>query len=148
MVLMDMDEGRSRLERFDRATENDMTMVGMGETGKREPRRGVAAPIDLVFLARQTFGNRAVELEVLRLFRDQAPRLAEAARGEMGEARSRHAHRLVGAARAIGAGAVAEAARAIEIAPDTAPLSALDAAVDDTLAFIAGLDDAVLAKAG
>jgi hypothetical protein len=43
---------------------------------------------------------------------------------------------------------VAEAARAVETEPDTASLPRLDGAVSDALAFIAGLDDAVLAKVG
>lgn len=119
-----------------------------GKAWRQAPRPGPAAPIDLVFLARQTFGNRAVEQEVLRLFRDQAPRLAAAARAAAGSERSRLAHRLVGAARAIGAGAVAEAARGVEDRPDDADLTALDGAVADALSFIAGLDDGPLAKAG
>lgn len=119
-----------------------------GETDQRQPRRGASAPIDLVFLARQTFGNRAMEQEVLRLFRDQAPRLAAEARAASGETRARLAHRLVGAARAIGAGSVADAAGAIESAPDTATLTTLDDAVTAALAFIAGLDDGTTAKAG
>lgn len=119
-----------------------------GKAARQAPRPGSAAPIDLVFLARQTFGNRAVEQEVLRLFRDQAPRLAAATRAADGVERARLAHRLVGAARAIGAGAVAEAARGIEVNPDGAALALLDGAVADALAFIAGLEDGPLAKAG
>jgi HPt (histidine-containing phosphotransfer) domain-containing protein len=102
------------------------------------------APIDLVFLARQTFGDRAVEQEVLGLFREQAPRLAAAARtaarGADGTERARVAHRLAGAARAIGAGAVASAAAEVERHAAEAALADLDAAVAAALAFIAILD--------
>jgi HPt (histidine-containing phosphotransfer) domain-containing protein len=72
-------------------------------------------PVDLVFLARQTFGDRQVETEVLRLFLAQAPKLVDQIDAASGEERVRAAHRLVGAARAIGARDVAEAAGALEI---------------------------------
>jgi HPt (histidine-containing phosphotransfer) domain-containing protein len=121
--------------------ERDMGGSIVAERGARPPQPGAAAPVDLVFLARQTFGSRAVEQEVLRLFRDQAPRLTAAAAAARGEERARLAHRLGGAARAIGAGAVAEAARAVETEPEDAPLAPLQAAVAAALDFIARLDE-------
>ena len=84
---------------------------------------GCSRPIDLVYLARFTLGNRALEREVLQLFADQAPvyldRMREAADDK---AWAMASHTLKGSARAVGAwkvGAAAEAAEACK-GPDCA----------------------------
>jgi HPt (histidine-containing phosphotransfer) domain-containing protein len=73
-------------------------------------------PLDLVHLARQTLGDRALEREVLALFRIQAQSIYR----QMAEAPSSHradlAHTLKGSARAVGAWQVAERAEACELA--------------------------------
>jgi HPt (histidine-containing phosphotransfer) domain-containing protein len=72
-------------------------------------------PVDLVHLARQTLGDRALEREVLGLFHVQA-RALYAQLERVAEDRLRHdlAHTLKGSARAVGAWKVAEAAEACE----------------------------------
>jgi HPt (histidine-containing phosphotransfer) domain-containing protein len=76
-----------------------------------------ARPIDLVHLARQTFGERDLEGELLRLFDRQSQQiLARLADPGMAEGRWRAdlAHTLKGSAKAIGAFDVAAAAAAYE----------------------------------
>jgi HPt (histidine-containing phosphotransfer) domain-containing protein len=76
-------------------------------------------PVDLVHLARQTLGDRALEREVLELFKVQA-RAIFAQLEAVSETHLRHdlAHTLKGSARAVGAWKVAEAAEACEQAQD------------------------------
>jgi HPt (histidine-containing phosphotransfer) domain-containing protein len=71
--------------------------------------------LDAAHLARQTFGDHELEREVLGLFDEQCGRLLPiiSAEGEA-EARADAAHTLKGAARAVGAWRVAEAAEAVE----------------------------------
>lgn len=75
------------------------------------------SPIDLVHLARQTSGNKDLELEVLHTFARQARScMSELATGE--EQRIfQMAHRLKGAALAIGAFQVSDAAERVETQP-------------------------------
>ena len=100
-----------------------------------QPRIG-QRPVDLVQLASQTGGDRALEEEVLRLFLRQAGAIGKAMRQQTAMAdRKRAAHTLKGAARAIGAGAIAETALAVEQAPGepqcvTALLKEIDTACD------------------
>ncbi len=77
-----------------------------------------ACPIDLVHLARQTMGDRALEVELLALFDRQAGQIAQRL-GELDLAgveswRADLAHKLKGSARAVGAHAVAAAAENYE----------------------------------
>ncbi|MDX0222310.1 Hpt domain-containing protein [Sinorhizobium meliloti] len=94
-------------------------------------------PIDLAHLYKQTMGDTALEIEVLKLFARQARQaMAEMAERDA-EACSQEAHRLKGAALAVGAVAVAEAAAAIEKCPADAELqSALGAAVLEAELFV------------
>jgi HPt (histidine-containing phosphotransfer) domain-containing protein len=71
--------------------------------------------LDAAHLARQTFGDRALEREVLSLFEEQCGRLFPIL-AEPGGApgRADAAHTLKGAARAVGAWRVAERAEALE----------------------------------
>lgn len=72
-------------------------------------------PIDHVHLARYTFGNRALEIEVLHLFADQAPDYLEGLRNAVTEKAWRDAaHTLKGSARAVGAFRVADRAERAE----------------------------------
>lgn len=103
--------------------------------------RSVRAPVDLVHLARQTFGSAELEREVLQLFvRQGTPLVAlirDAALGERGAL----VHRLKGSARSIGAHRVAEITEALE-APELAETEArrlvdeLGRAVDDVAVFV------------
>ncbi len=74
-------------------------------------------PVDLVYLALQTQGDKALEAEVLGLFLRQSPQILKAIlAAEDGRARFEAAHKLKGSSKAIGAFTVAECAEAIEIA--------------------------------
>lgn len=70
--------------------------------------------IDLDHFEAATFGDRALQHEVLTLFEAQASKLVETIRGEDGKARLEAAHTLKGAASGIGAFALAKAAEAVE----------------------------------
>ena len=106
-----------------------------------------AAPIlDLGYLGTQTFGDRALERELLDLFAQQCRRLLPAIAGRspimtQGDA----AHTLKGAARAVGAGRIAALADTIEGAIERGssegrllPLTReLDLAIEEVIAAIA-----------
>jgi HPt (histidine-containing phosphotransfer) domain-containing protein len=84
-------------------------------------RNSEAPPVlDLVHLSRQTFGDHALEVELLTLFERQAAhlaaRLADARRPGDSAARMELAHMMKGSARAVGAFAVAASAEAYETA--------------------------------
>ena len=77
--------------------------------------RGRKHPVDLVHLAKQTLGDRSLELEVLRMF-DQ---MSKAYFSRIEQSTSidellRHLHTLKGAAAGIGAVSIAELAGAAE----------------------------------
>ncbi|AYG59327.1 Hpt domain-containing protein [Rhizobium jaguaris] len=70
--------------------------------------------IDLVHLAKQTMGDKALEVEVLQMFARQARScLQEIGSGDRKRAVAA-SHRLKGAASAVGAFKVADAANALE----------------------------------
>lgn len=98
-------------------------------------------PVDLVHLARQTGGDRALEEEVLRLFVKQAHAIGRTMRSQADtDSRKRAAHTLKGAARAIGAGPVADRADAVEGDPAQRHcLSALLAEIDTACDYINSL---------
>lgn len=94
-------------------------------------------PIDLVHLAKQTMGDKALEIEVLQMFARQArASLQEIGSGSADRAKA-GAHRLKGAASSVGAFRVAEAADAYECnMDDAARMAAVGAAVADAENFI------------
>ena len=76
-------------------------------------------PFDTQFLDRVTFGDRKLARELLMLFGAQANSLVDAIASATGRVEQREiAHRLKGAARAVGAFNVARAAEEIEFAAD------------------------------
>ncbi|MGE0232271.1 MAG: Hpt domain-containing protein [Flavobacteriaceae bacterium] len=86
------------------------------------PAAGEAAipvkPIDLVHLARQTFGDPDLEREVLHLFVTQSRLyLARLMSASSKKRWLESAHTIKGSARSIGAGAVADAAERAEATP-------------------------------
>ena len=105
----------------------------------------VERPIDLVHLARVTFGERSLEREVLQLFDRQAATLMERIQAAPAEDIPALAHTLKGSARAIGALAVARAAEMVELMhPATEPelrraIAVLRGRAEETRAFIADL---------
>ena len=99
--------------------------------------------IDMVHLARQTLGDRALEMELLALFERQAGQIAGRLQDCGAQHRAGLAHTLRGSALAVGAQDVAEAAGACEEAA-AAPefeirIKALHAAVDAARATVARL---------
>lgn len=94
-------------------------------------------PIDLVHLATQTMGDKLLEIEVLQMFARQTRQLMKELSSANADVAVATAHRLKGAALAVGAFGVAEAAGAVEAEPEQAThLAALSAAVIDAELFI------------
>lgn len=98
-------------------------------------------PVDLVHLARQTGGDKALEEEVLHLFLRQANMLARDLSGNTTTAaRRKLAHTLNGTARAVGAFEVAELAQRLETSPEkSADIAPLVACVDTACDYISSL---------
>lgn len=101
-------------------------------------------PVDLVHLARTTFGDRALEREVLQLFDRQSSLLIARMRTATPAAVAALAHTLKGSARGIGAWRVARAAELLELAgasgsPTAEALDGLAAASDEARTVIAEL---------
>ena len=99
-----------------------------------------AAPVDIGHLNRYTGGDRGLNAEILRLFDDQCremlPTLEALAQAGGDAKRAKEiAHTLKGAARGIGAVALADAAQAAE------------AATNDRLALIAAVEQ-IKARSG
>jgi HPt (histidine-containing phosphotransfer) domain-containing protein len=106
--------------------------------------QGRGPPIDLVHLARQTFGSSDLEREVLRLFVGQSRDLVAAIAAARGGGRADLVHRLKGSARGVGAGRIAEIAEALEASDlDEAAaarlLAALAEAEDEARRFVEAL---------
>jgi HPt (histidine-containing phosphotransfer) domain-containing protein len=96
-----------------------------------------ARPIDLVHLARQTMGDKALEAEVLRMFARQIRVCLHDIGGGDPDKVKAALHLLKGSAHAVGAFPVAEAAAACEArAGDPADLAGIAAAVLDAENFI------------
>lgn len=93
-------------------------------------------PVDLVHLARQTMGDKELEVEILSLFARQArAALLEMTAGDLPPATV--AHRIKGAAGAVGAFKVAGIAGEIEAGQtDAASLARFGAAVIEAENFI------------
>ncbi|MGD9802750.1 MAG: Hpt domain-containing protein [Hyphomicrobiaceae bacterium] len=101
---------------------------------------GVVPAVDHAHLARYTFGNKALEVEVLNLFADQAPLYLTNLRDARSEKDWRDAaHTLKGSARAVGAMRVAELAERAEALRSSADMAARAMAID---ALAEALDEA------
>jgi HPt (histidine-containing phosphotransfer) domain-containing protein len=114
------------------------------------PASGGECAIDLIHLSRQTLGDRALEVELLRLFERQCEQIVGRLDGAApsGDRRTRQdlAHTLKGSAQAIGARAVAAAAGLYEdlvgSSQDeaaTQALAALRSAAEDARRAVASL---------
>ena len=99
-----------------------------------------ARPIDLLHLAQQTMGDKALELEVLQMFSSQTRQVLRDLALCEGPARAALAHRLKGSARSIGAAVLGDAAEALEADPaDAGALAGVVNAVIEAENFILGL---------
>lgn len=109
------------------------------ETGLK-PRPSGQRPVDLVHLARQTGGDKALETEVLALFAKQVRQaMAELSKLDA-ESRRALAHRISGSAKGVGAREVARCADEIEKKPkDAESIAAFTKAVIEADNFIVGL---------
>ena len=113
-------------------------------------------PIDLVHLTRQTFGDKRLETELLRLFIRQARQIQGGLDADCGDdtvsclPAADLLHTLIGSARVVGAHRVASLAQDCEAAlrgsgreaPSERERSDLRAAVEEACLYIAGLIDA------
>lgn len=97
-------------------------------------------PIDLVHLARQTMGDRALEQEVLSLFLQQLASAREQLTSATDSERKRIAHTLKGSAAGVGAFAIAECATAMENAQTPELLDQLGILIDEVRDFIAAIN--------
>lgn len=96
-----------------------------------------AVPIDLRFLEKQALGRQDLLREVLTLFDSHAANQVRVLHATTSpRARREAAHAILGAARGIGALAVAAAAQAVEQGTDEAEIADLDRAVTEARAFI------------
>lgn len=103
-------------------------------------------PIDIEHLSRQSGGDHELERELLALFSQQCVRLLRTIHGSADrQARMDAAHTLKGAARAIGAWQVAEAADQIEQALSALETSQTQNALD-ALALAAAEARAAIAR--
>ena len=92
------------------AVSETIEAAGAGPGWPASPAARLDRPLDLVHLTRQTFGDKRLETELLRLFVRQAEQIERALekgpeRGGQGDADLLHL--LVGSARAVGATRVA-----------------------------------------
>jgi HPt (histidine-containing phosphotransfer) domain-containing protein len=109
-----------------------------------EPASELSRPVDLTHLARQTFGQRELEHEVLRVFlRHTSLQLERLKAASDPGAQRAAAHFIKGSARGIGAWQVATAAEIVERAPDPEgeAIRFLSIAISEANAFIATLLD-------
>ena len=108
-------------------------------------QRADDAAIDRSQLSRMTFGDQSLEREVLQLFDRQAELLMERMNASGPAAIATLAHTLKGSAVGIGAGRVARAAAAAELAASRTPdecsqaIADLARSVEEARAQIAGL---------
>ncbi len=98
------------------------------------PTEGQFQPVDLVHLSRYTGGDEELNAEILKLFETQTNDLVAQLQSllELGDAKGWHDihHSLKGAARGIGAFALADAAAAAEILDPCANSGQASAALD------------------
>jgi HPt (histidine-containing phosphotransfer) domain-containing protein len=103
----------------------------------RTPCPSQERPVDLVHLAHQTMGDKDLENEVLHMFARQARRSLQEISDADPALVLAAAHRLKGAAAAVGAFKVASAAERLEADPsDTALQAAVGATVVEAQNFI------------
>ncbi|MBK8458769.1 MAG: Hpt domain-containing protein [Phyllobacteriaceae bacterium] len=97
-------------------------------------------PVDLVHLGRQTFGDRALEQEILGLFVTQILTARSRLRESGAEDRKVMAHGLKGSARSVGAFSLGDAAAVLELQPANALyVREIERRINDVVDFIASI---------
>lgn len=103
-------------------------------------------PIDLVHLAKQTLGDRALEVEVLILFEQTSRGILDSLQASENDKEFvLYLHSLKGAAAGVGANCIAEVARLAEVqfrengSIDVEMMADIEFAVEEASNFIAGL---------
>lgn len=115
----------------------DLSATQTATAHRPRPTAANRTPIDHAHLARYTFGNRELEVEVLGLFAAQAPQTLDWLRTAANPKGWRDAaHTLKGSARAVGAWQVATAAEEAE----ALGFSELEARREATAVLAAALD--------
>jgi HPt (histidine-containing phosphotransfer) domain-containing protein len=120
--------------------QNNASAVAFSMPGGETCAKARTRPVDLVHLARQTMGDRALEQEVLGLFVQQALNV----RDQIGRAtpaeKLQLVHGIKGSARSVGAFAIGDWAEQIEQSPDDRQLMArLGRLIDELREFIAAI---------
>lgn len=122
-----------------------MTLEGdgtaaFGRPGGESSGKPHARPIDLVHLSRQSLGDREIEREVLALFVQQAVSVRDQLNTASPVERLRLAHALKGAARGVGAFAIADCVSRIEAQPDDSrTIRHLSVLIEEARDFIASI---------
>ena len=85
------------------------------DAASRRNKRPCVRPVDLVHLARQSLGDRELELEILSMFRSQSQLyIGRLTHATTADERKMAAHTILGSARGIGAWRVAEEAEKLQ----------------------------------
>jgi HPt (histidine-containing phosphotransfer) domain-containing protein len=120
--------------------QNNASAVAFTMPGGEVCAKARTRPVDLVHLARQTMGDRALEQEVLGLFVQQALNVRDQIAGASLDERLQLLHGLKGSARGVGAFAIGDWAAEVELAPDDRQLIArLGRLIDDLRGFVAAI---------
>ncbi|MCO5065940.1 MAG: Hpt domain-containing protein [Rhizobiaceae bacterium] len=115
----------------------DVGQAGADSGGGMEPD----CPIDLAHLARQTMDDADLQREVLAIFARQAGTVQQELEAAEGEDRKRIAHKLKGAAQAVGAFAIADCAiRLMDDPTDAEALERIPGLVEAVRRFAADFD--------
>ena len=97
-------------------------------------------PVDLAHLSRQTMGDRELEREVLQLFVQQALSVRARIVDATAKERLMLARSLKGAARGVGAFAIADCAGKLEDSPDDSlVMDRLEFLIDEVRDFVAAI---------
>ena len=118
----------------------ELLSPAFGRPGGESAETAGERAIDLAHLSRQTFGDRALESEILELFENQARMAAMRLKAASADERKALAHGLKGSARSIGAFALGDAAAALEHTPtDSRMLKRLCERIDQVSDYISAI---------
>lgn len=126
--------------RTGKAASDDGARMAFSRPGGENLPPARPRPLDMEHLARQTMGDRALEQEVLALFAHHIGTILHSIQLADTAERLRLAHTLKGAARSVGAFALADCAERLEADPgDKAILSRLARRICEVSDFVAAI---------